>query len=56
MLTFERLDLPPHETVFLDDYEPNIAAGREFGMQAILFRDTGQAIAEIYALLQSNDL
>ena len=56
-LTCERLGLPPHETIFLDDYEPNITAAREFGMQAILFRDTGQAIAEICALLQdSNDL
>jgi len=56
-LTCERLGLPPHEAVFLDDYGLNITAAREFGMQAILFRDTGQAIAEICALLQdSNDL
>jgi epoxide hydrolase-like predicted phosphatase len=56
-LVCERLGLPPHEAIFLDDHEPNIAAAREFGIHAILFRDTGQAIAEICALLQdSNDL
>jgi epoxide hydrolase-like predicted phosphatase len=51
-LTCERLGLPPHETIFLDDYEPNIIAARQLGMQAILFGDTRQAIAEIRALLQ----
>jgi putative hydrolase of the HAD superfamily len=51
-LTCERLGLPPYETIFLDDYEPNITAAREFGMQAILFGDTGKAIAEVRARLQ----
>ncbi len=51
-LTCERLGLPPHETLFLDDYEPNITAAREFGMQAMLFGDTGTAIAEVCARLQ----
>ncbi len=56
-LACERLNLPPHETLFLDDYEPNVTAAREFGLQAILFEDTGQAIAGICALLQDpNDL
>ena len=51
-LTCERLGLPPHETLFLDDHEPNIARASEFGLQTILFRETGQAIATIRALLQ----
>ncbi len=56
-LACERLGLPPHEILFLDDYEPNVTAAREFGMQAILFEDTSKAIAEVRALLQdSNDL
>jgi epoxide hydrolase-like predicted phosphatase len=53
-LTCVRLGLPPHETIFLDDDEPNIIAAREFGMQAILFGDTRQAIAEVRALLQGS--
>ncbi len=51
-LTCERLDLPPHEALFLDDYEPNVVAARELGMQAILFDDTRRVIAEVHALLQ----
>jgi putative hydrolase of the HAD superfamily len=51
-LTCKRLELLPHETLFLDDHEPNITAARKIGMQAILFRETGQAIMEICALLQ----
>lgn len=35
-----------------DDYEPGITAAREFGLPVILFRETGQAIMEIRALLQ----
>ncbi len=51
-LTCERLGLPPYETLFLDDFEPNITAAREYGMQAILFRDTSQAIKQVRTLLQ----
>ncbi len=53
-LTCERLGLPPHETVFLDDYTPNVTAAHELGMQAVLFEDTGKAIAEVRALLQDS--
>jgi putative hydrolase of the HAD superfamily len=51
-LTCERLGLPPHDTLFLDDYEPNVSAARTFGMPAILFGDTSKAIAEIRAHVQ----
>lgn len=51
-LTCERLGLPPHETIVLDDYEPNVSAAREFGMQASLFNDTRRVIAEVGALLE----
>jgi len=44
----------PAEIVFLDDVEPNVAAAREFGMQAILFRETTLAIADIQACLQAS--
>jgi putative hydrolase of the HAD superfamily len=51
-LTCERLGLLPHAALFLDDYDPNVIAARKFGMSAILFGDTRQAIAEVRAWLQ----
>lgn len=50
-LTLERLGLPAHACVFLDDIEVNCDAARELGMTAVAFRDTEQAIAEIEAAL-----
>ncbi len=52
-LTCERLGVQPAEIVFLDDYEPNIVAAREFGMHAIFFQETSQAIADIQTCLQA---
>ncbi|MBZ0296442.1 MAG: HAD family phosphatase [Anaerolineae bacterium] len=52
-LTCERLGLPPSEVVFLDDAEPNIIGAREFGMQAILFQETRQAINDLRACLSA---
>ncbi len=53
-LTCERLGVQPTEIVFLDDFEPHVAAAREFGIQAILFRETKEAIADIQACLQAS--
>lgn len=53
-LTCERLGVQPEEVVFLDDVERNIAAAREFGMHAILFQETSQAIADIQAILHAH--
>ncbi|HZU67120.1 MAG TPA: HAD family phosphatase [Ktedonobacteraceae bacterium] len=50
----ERLGVLPQEIIFLDDVEANIAAAREFGIHAILFRETRQAIADIQFCLQSS--
>ena len=50
-LTCERLGLPPDEVVFVDNVAANVTAAREGGMQAILFEDTEQAIADIEAIL-----
>ena len=52
-LTCERLGVQPGEAVFLDDIEASVAAAREFGIQAILFSDTAQAIADIEACLEA---
>ena len=46
-----RLGLPAGACAFVDDLEVNVAAARELGMQAIHFRDTAQAIAELDALV-----
>jgi epoxide hydrolase-like predicted phosphatase len=53
-LTCERLGTQPEEIVFLDDAERNVAAAREYGWHAILFRDTAQAIADVQARLQAS--
>jgi len=50
-LTLERLGLPAGACAFVDDIEPNVAAARDAGMHGIVYRDTGQAIAELQALL-----
>jgi epoxide hydrolase-like predicted phosphatase len=53
-LTCERLGVQPAEIIFLDDFEPNVAAACEFGIHAILFQETVQAIADIQARLQAH--
>jgi putative hydrolase of the HAD superfamily len=51
-IAIERLGIPPAEIVFLDDLPVNVDAARACGLQAILFTNTAQAIADIKALLQ----
>jgi putative hydrolase of the HAD superfamily len=53
---WQRLDVQPHEMIFLDDVEPNILAARECGIHAILFHDNAQAIAEIETCLQDQSV
>ncbi len=52
-LTCKRLGVQPEETIFLDDVEPHVAAAREYGIQAILFQNTTQAISDIEDRLQT---
>jgi hypothetical protein len=52
LLTCERLGVRPGEAVFLDDLEANVEAARKVGMRAVLFRTTGQAIADVRAWLE----
>jgi putative hydrolase of the HAD superfamily len=54
-LTCARLGLQPGEILFLDDVEENVAAAREFRMQAVLFQNTTQAITDVETLLQAVD-
>jgi putative hydrolase of the HAD superfamily len=51
-LTCRRLGVRPAEADFLDDAEPAVDGARAVGMQAVLFEDNAQAIAEIEALLR----
>jgi epoxide hydrolase-like predicted phosphatase len=50
-LACDGLGVPAADMVFLDDLPENVTAARQVGMRAVLFRRTGQAIAEIQALL-----
>lgn len=47
----EKMDVRPEEIVFLDDVVRNIRAAQDLGMDAILYRDNQQAIAESRACL-----
>lgn len=50
-LTLERLGVPAEAAVFVDDLEINCEAARALGMQAVWFRSTEQAAAELDRLL-----
>jgi glucose-1-phosphatase len=50
-LACDSLGVPAAEMVFLDDLVENVTAARQAGLHAVLFEDTGQAIADIQALL-----
>jgi putative hydrolase of the HAD superfamily len=50
-LTCERLGVPAEDTVFLDDVPACVDGAEAYGMHAILFQDTQQAIASIEARL-----
>ena len=52
-LTLERLGgLEASDCVMVDDIEVNCQAARDLGMRVVLFKDTGQAIAELERLLR----
>ena len=52
-ITCERLGIQPEEIVFLDNIEKIVTEARTFGIHAILFQETAQAIADIEAYLQT---
>jgi len=52
-LTCSRMAIAPTEAVFVDDNADNITAAREFGMEAVHFReDPWAALAELDAILE----
>ena len=50
----ERLGVQPEGIILLDDSEQTVIAAREFGMQAVLFQNTAQAIDDIQVCLQAH--
>ncbi|HUC00494.1 MAG TPA: HAD family phosphatase [Solirubrobacterales bacterium] len=48
-ITLERLGLPAEACLFVDDLAPNIEAAEALGFNAVHFRDTEQAIADVRA-------
>jgi putative hydrolase of the HAD superfamily len=50
-LALERLGVQPHEAVFVDDMEENVAGARQVGMWAVRFESTDQVIGEVRGLL-----
>jgi putative hydrolase of the HAD superfamily len=52
-ITLERLDVPPHSSLFVDDIELNCNAARDLGIESVWFRSTEHAIEEIELALAS---
>jgi epoxide hydrolase-like predicted phosphatase len=52
-LTCSKLGVSPSEMVFVDDRSDNVETARGAGMQAILFSESAQAIAEIDNVLSA---
>jgi len=51
-IAMARLETKPEDSLFLDDYDKNVKAAVDFGMQAIQFKDNEQAIPMIRELLR----
>jgi putative hydrolase of the HAD superfamily len=54
-LTLERLGVPASAALLLDDIEVNCVAARELGMEAVIFRTTEQAVADVERILAASD-
>jgi len=54
-IAMQRLNTTPERSLLLDDYEENVLAAREFGMQAVQFFDTQQAIREVTDILNHKE-
>lgn len=51
-LVVQRLGVDPEEAVFVDDFRENIEGARAAGLHAVLFKNTGQTIADLNAYLK----
>jgi epoxide hydrolase-like predicted phosphatase len=50
-LMTEKIAVPPHESVFVDDHPGHLQAAMEHGMTTVLHRSPGQTIVELEGLL-----
>jgi len=50
-LVAERLEAAPEETLFVDDYAPNVEGARDAGMRAIHYNGRDAILSELSALL-----
>ncbi|MBP5151481.1 MAG: HAD-IA family hydrolase, partial [Lachnospiraceae bacterium] len=50
---FEKYDLKPEESIFLDDLEKNIAAAKAAGMHGVVFKDLKSADGEIRKITEA---
>ncbi len=55
VLTARRLEVEPHEVLFLDDLEANVVAARAAGWHAVLHVDTATSIAEMERIIDELD-
>ncbi|MGD2253754.1 MAG: HAD family phosphatase [Anaerolineales bacterium] len=51
-LSLEGLSVAAHEAVFVDDFDENLAAARELGIQTVHFRTRDQVLRELAELLK----
>jgi len=51
-MMLNRLEVEPHESIFIDDLSENIAAANQLGIHGIRFETPIQAMGEVRALLQ----
>jgi epoxide hydrolase-like predicted phosphatase len=51
-ITLEKVNFKPEETLFIDDKLPNIFTARHIGMNTIHFKNSEQAIKDIYNSLK----
>lgn len=53
-LTLDRLGVNKEEAVLIDDREVNISGAKNFGLQTVLFKTKGQALADLNLILEQN--
>jgi putative hydrolase of the HAD superfamily len=49
--TLDQVGVEPAEAVFVDDFKSNVEGARQAGLTAIHFRERGQALSELQAVL-----
>ncbi len=50
-LALEQLQVQPYEAIFIDDWEPNVAAAKEIGMWALQFTDRDRTLHYLQRIL-----